>query len=176
MELTRRDALVAAAGAAGIAAVGDLADRIDGLGKPAATENVLSGLNAVAVVVYPSAVDATTEFLRTFLLGKEVDEEGYVDVTSGALDALDRRARDRYGRDFAALSPDTREECLRAIGVPDIVPDPDGTAIEEIRYYVVDQLLYALYTSPTGGRLLGNENPPGHPGGREAYQRGPDDG
>jgi hypothetical protein len=53
-------------------------------------------------------------------------------------------------------------------------PRPAGTDRERVRYYLVDELLYALYASPTGGRLLGIENPPGHPGGLDSYQRGPD--
>jgi hypothetical protein len=42
-----------------------------------------------------------------------------------------------------------------------------------VRYYVVNELLYALYTSPTGGELVGIENPQGHPGGHESYQHEP---
>jgi hypothetical protein len=50
---------------------------------------------------------------------------------------------------------------------------PNGNIPERIRYYVVNQLLYGLYTAPTGGRLLGIENPVGHPGGFESYQKEP---
>ncbi|MEA5408870.1 hypothetical protein VB773_15715 [Haloarculaceae archaeon H-GB2-1] len=52
-------------------------------------------------------------------------------------------------------------------------PNPDGTTAERVRYYLVNEPLYALYASPTGGTLVGIENPQGHPGGTESYQRGP---
>jgi hypothetical protein len=42
-----------------------------------------------------------------------------------------------------------------------------------VRYYVVNELLLALYASPTGGELVGIENPQGHPGGTASYQQGP---
>jgi hypothetical protein len=42
-----------------------------------------------------------------------------------------------------------------------------------VRHLVVNDLLYALYASPTGARLAGLENPPGHPGGIESYREGP---
>jgi hypothetical protein len=42
-----------------------------------------------------------------------------------------------------------------------------------VRYYVVDELLYAFYASPVGGGMAGIENPPGYPGGTESYQEGP---
>jgi hypothetical protein len=53
-------------------------------------------------------------------------------------------------------------------------PDPDGTDAGRVRYYVVNELLYALYASPTGGELVGIENPRGYPGGTASYRRGPD--
>ena len=74
---------------------------------------------------------------------------------------------------FAALGADRRDTVLRQLGVHTADEDPDGTRAERIRYYVVNELLYALYASPTGGELVGIENPQGYPGGRASYQRGP---
>jgi len=51
--------------------------------------------------------------------------------------------------------------------------NPDGTAAERVRFFVVNELLLALYASPTGGELVGIENPQGYAGGAESYQRGP---
>jgi hypothetical protein len=59
------------------------------------------------------------------------------------------------------------------MGVHTADEDPDGTTAERIRFYVVNELLFALYASPAGGRLVGIENPQGHPGGAESYRRGP---
>jgi hypothetical protein len=53
-------------------------------------------------------------------------------------------------------------------------PDPRGSDEQRVRYFVVNELLFALYASPTGGELVGIENPQGHPGGIQSYQRGPD--
>ena len=47
---------------------------------------------------------------------------------------------------------------------------------DRVRFFVVNELLFALYSSPTGGSLVGIENPVGHPGGTESYQHaGPED-
>jgi len=176
MELSRRDALVAVAtSVAGVATAGELADRLGSDGSTGELDGVLSRLDAVAEVVYPSQIRTTESYLRTYLLGYEYDREGYVERTGEALDELDRAGRRRFGEPIVDLSPSKRDELLRRLGVDRVPPDPEGTAVERIRYYVVNQLLFTLYTTPTGGRLLGNENPPGYPGGREAYQRGPDD-
>jgi hypothetical protein len=60
------------------------------------------------------------------------------------------------------------------MGVDLVDPDPDGFSAERVRFYLVNELLYALYSSPTGGTLLGLENPQGYPGGSESYQQGPE--
>jgi len=70
------------------------------------------------------------------------------------------------------LSVADRDSLLREVGADTAPPDPDGTNAERVRFYVVNELLYALYTSPTGGELVGIENPQGHPGGTDTYQRG----
>ncbi|WP_251328900.1 gluconate 2-dehydrogenase subunit 3 family protein [Haloplanus pelagicus] len=177
MELSRRDALVAVAtSTAGVATAGELAERLRDREEQAGDlDGVLTRLAAVADVVYPSEVEVTESYLRTYLLGNEYDRAEYVERTGAALDELDRQGRRRYGDRIVDLSPAERDGLLREIGVDRVPPDPDGTAVERVRYYVVNQLLFTLYTSPTGGRLLGNENPPGYPGGRAAYQRGPAD-
>jgi len=41
----------------------------------------------------------------------------------------------------------------------------DGSDVERLNYYLVDELLFAFYSSPTGGELVGNQNPRGYPGG-----------
>lgn len=177
MELSRRDALVAvAASTAGVATAGELATRLDRTENGnEAPDDVLSRLASVAEVVYPSQVQVTESYLRIYLLGNEYDSQGYIERTAAALDELDRQARRRVGEPVSDLSVSERDELLRRIGVQRATPDPEGTAIERVRYYVVNKLLFTLYTTPTGGRLLGNENPPGYPGGRKAYQRGPSD-
>jgi len=50
-------------------------------------------------------------------------------------------------------------------------PDPDGVAGERIRYYLVNELLYAFYASPTGAGLVGLENPRPIPAGRRRTGR-----
>jgi hypothetical protein len=177
MKLSRRDALVAVAtSTAAVATAGEFATRLDRRETgDEALDDVLSRLALVAEVVYPSQVQVTESFLRIHLLGNEYDREGYIERTAVALDELDRQARRRFDEPVADLSVSKCDRLLRQLGVDRVPADPEGTAVERIRYYVVNKLLFTLYTSPTGGRLLGNENPPGYPGGREAYQRGPTD-
>jgi hypothetical protein len=62
---------------------------------------------------------------------------------------------------------------LDEMGVDTADPDPEGPDPARVRFYVVNDLLFALYASPTGGELVGIENPQGHPGGTDSYRRGP---
>ena len=178
MELTRRDALVAL-GAAGVAA-GTGATLLDRAPWDA-EEPPLSGgdvetLVAVAAVVYPSDVSGVRAFVETYSVGRVEGRPEYEEGMADAVATLDDYASDWEGDEFAALSVDARDGLLHDMAVHTAPPDPSGTDAERVRHYLVDELLYALYTSPTGGRLVGTENPPGHPGGLESYQRrgGPD--
>jgi hypothetical protein len=176
MKLTRRDALAAVvASTAGVATIGGLLDVLtDGTAEADDVTDVLSGLTAAAEVVFPSAVEVTDSFLRTYVLGREYDREGFIFEVRDALDALDRHGREQYGSGFAALSQTQRDSLLREIGTDSVTPDPEGTEAERIRHYVVNELLCALYTTPKGGELVGNESPPGYAGGTEVYTEGPD--
>jgi hypothetical protein len=176
MELTRRDALGALA-AAGVAVGGGAAalDALDPFGSdedgpdhdPAAT------MRAVATVVYPSELDGVEEFVDTYVAGRAENRPGYRDGIREATGVLEARARNWYDDSVACLDPSDRDELLREVGADGATPDPDGADSQRIRFYVVNELLYALYSSPTGGELVGIENPQGHPGGIDSYQRGP---
>lgn len=168
MELTRRDAFVAlAALGAGSAAVGQRRD-------PAPdSETVMRTLVAVAEVLYPERVDVTESFVTTYVRGRSHVRSDFEAALADAVAVLDRRGRGTHDRPFADLGPDRRRAVIRRLGVDRVRANPDGTDAQRVRYFVVHELLYALYASPVGGRLLGIENPPGYPGGRAAYQRGP---
>lgn len=170
MNLTRRDALGALAVLGlGSAAVGR------GRESDSGTEHVRATMVAVADLLSPSAVTVDEEFVGTFVLGRAHVQPTYERRVTAAVAALDRTARREFGAPFASLSPTRRRSVFGAMGVDRAVSNPDGSPPQQVRYYLVHELLYALYSSPTGGRLLGMENPPGYPGGRRAYQRGPDE-
>lgn len=172
MELTRRDALVAL-GIAGTAAGGAYAvSRLDGDEK-ASAEHVVERLPPVAEVVYPSEVEPTREFLETYVVGRVEERDAYLGGVVEALDTLDGYTRELRDERFADAPLDERDQLLRYMGVDEAEPDPDGTDPERVRYYVVNELQYALYTTPVGGRLVGIENPVGYPGGTESYTKGP---
>lgn len=169
MELTRRDAVAAlAALGVGAGAVGQV--RTADSAAPRADR-----LAAVADVVYPSSVTATDEFVETAVAGYVASREELTRGVETALDDLDRAARDRHGSAFRDLSTDRRETVLREMGVDRAVADPEGSVPGRVRYYLVNGLLYVLFTTPTGGKLVGTVNPAGYPGGLEPYQRGPDE-
>jgi hypothetical protein len=173
MELTRRDALAALAaggiavggGAAALALEGESA----GLG-----DHERETLVAVARVVYPSELEGVESFVRTYLEGRAAEDPDYVEGVGEAVRTLDESGRDWFDGSFLDLDPETRDRLLRELGVDEADPDPTGFPGSRVRYYLVNELLYALYTSPTGGRLAGIENPQGHPGGVTSYRRGPD--
>jgi hypothetical protein len=166
MEVTRRDALAALATlGVGSAVAGEVREPDGDL------QDVIPTVAAVASVVYPSAVDVTDEYVRNYVAGRTQLQDNYERQVVDLCSVLDANARDRYGSAFRSLPIRRRETVLREMGIDRAKSAPDGTVEQQFRYYVVNDLLYALYTTPVGGRLLGIENPPGHPGGTEAYQR-----
>jgi hypothetical protein len=178
MELTRRDALAALVSAGVVAGSGatalsrDVATE-DDRDVGARTERVLDALVATAEVVYPSAVENTRAFVEAYGGTKLDRRPEFGTGAAEALTDLDAESRVTFDARFAALDADERDVALHRVGARTADPDPDGTAAERVRYYFVNEVLYALYASPTGGELVGIENPQGHPGGTDTYQRGP---
>jgi len=191
-ELSRRDALaaLAAAGIAGggvlaLSASDDGADRDSdgdttgeaGTDQPPGPvdEGDLRILTAAAAVLYPSEVEGVETFVSRFVRGRAAEQPDHADGVVDAVAYLDEWTNSWFGDGFAALDQSEREDALDQLGVRAAEPAPDGTDVERVRYYVVNELLFALYSSPTGGELVGLENPQGHPGGIESYRRGPDE-
>ncbi|QSW99913.1 gluconate 2-dehydrogenase subunit 3 family protein [Haloterrigena alkaliphila] len=170
MELTRRDA-VAALGALGVG--GTLSGCVAPPGaEPLDVDRIREVLVAAAEVVYPSEVTGTATFVESFLEGRLEDPTHAAGLDEAVAD-LDEHAAVWFDESFAALSIEDRDRALRGIGAADADENPDGTTAERVRYYVVNDLLLALYASPAGGELVGIENPQGHAGGLDSYQRGP---
>ena len=172
-------AAVGAVGAGSVAARYDPPRADDGGGEnggggdaePSVSADLLDVMDAAAAVVYPSNVTGRRAFVERYVVGRTDGRESYrrgLEATAAELDAI---ARDWRDAGFADLSPDARDGVLRGLGVATADPEPDGTVSERIRLYVVNDLLFAFYSSPTGGRLVGIENPIGHPGGTESYRR-----
>ena len=187
MELTRRDALAALSAAGATIGGGVLAARFDPpraddeAGRPVdATDSdatvslstgILDLLEAVAGVIYPDGVENRRAFVESYVLGRVADRPGYRDGLREAAAHLDAVARDWHDASYADLDADTRDQILRDLGVDTADPDPEGPITDRIRFYLVNDLLFAFYSSPTGGRLVGIENPIGHPGGIESYRQ-----
>lgn len=194
MELTRRDALAALSAAGATVGGGVLAARFDppraddragaGSGGPdgdgggadtdagvSVSTDLLDLLDAVAAVVYPDAVENRRAFVDSYVVGRVADRPAYREGLREAAGQLDAVARDWHDAPYADLDADTRDRLLRDLGVETADPDPEGPISDRIRFYLVNDLLFAFYSSPTGGRLVGIENPIGHPGGVESYRR-----
>ncbi|WP_436934242.1 gluconate 2-dehydrogenase subunit 3 family protein [Halovenus marina] len=182
MKLTRRDAIaaLAAIGGAGAAGVGYTQLRSDGDDPDASgadetlpsDQRVRETLVAVADVVYPSEVSGVEAFVETFV-DSRLEDDAHASGVRSAVAALDERGQSWYDGRVTELDAETRDQLLRESGSDTVEENPGGTPAERIRYYVVNELLLALYASPKGGKLVGLENPQGHPGGTESYQRGP---
>jgi hypothetical protein len=176
MELTRRDATIALAALGSGAAIGlsatrepdEEAEGLDGSDDAA----VVSAMAALAEVLYPSKLSGIDPFVETFVSDR-LERAGHGESLRETVAELDGVAASWHGAPIAELSPAARKELLREVGADVADEVPDGTTAERVRYFVVNELLMALYTSPTGGELVGIENPQGHPGGTDTYQRGP---
>jgi hypothetical protein len=187
VELTRRDALAALSAVGATVGGSVLAARFDppraddGSGADPAGDDtgtevslstdLLDLLDAVAEVVYPDGVGERRAFVDSYVVGRVTDRPAYREGLREAAAQLDAVARDWHGAPYADLDVDTRDRILRNLGVETADPDPEGPLTDRVRFYIVNDLLFAFYSSPTGGRLVGIENPIGHPGGTESYQR-----
>lgn len=174
MKLTRRDAIRASI-AGGVATGGTLAlseltaNSSSEVDDGESAEATLATMGAIAEVVYPSAVDASTGFLNTYL--GTLGDDRRVPISTAVTD-LNERVRKRYGSPYYELdSVAKREAVLRSMGVDRVRSDPTGTVPERVKYHLVNSLLYALYTTPKGAELVGIDNPVGHPGGFATYRR-----
>lgn len=163
MRLTRRDALASLA-AAGVS-TGCLAPED-------APDDVVDGMSDVAEAIYPTELEPTDEFFETYVVGRLEGRAGYLDGVRATLSDLDEASRELRGSEVSDLDPAEVSGLLRSLGADEADPVADGTLAERLRFYVVNELQYALYTTPVGGRLVGVENPIGHPGGLSSYQRG----
>nr|WP_221625815.1 gluconate 2-dehydrogenase subunit 3 family protein [Halobellus ruber] len=185
--MTRRDALAALSAVGAAVGGGVLAGRFDppraddaaGNGDEATdadegvslSTDLLALLDAVAEVVYPDGVENRRAFVDSYVVGRVADRPDYRAGLREAAAQLDAVARDWYDAPYADLDADTRDLLLRDLGVETADPDPEGPVTDRIRFFLVNDPLFAFYTSPTGGRLVGIENPIGYPGGIESYQR-----
>ncbi|WP_324757831.1 gluconate 2-dehydrogenase subunit 3 family protein [Haloarcula sp. GH36] len=184
-ELTRRDALAAltaagitvGGGAAALSWAGDDGDGTETDGEPDDSPvgpHERATIRAVAHVVYPSELSGIDGFVDDYLAGRVADDAERAGAIADAVDALDAYTRDWEEKPFTELDRPTQDEMLRAMGVQIAEPDPGGEPRQRVRYYLVNDLLFALYASPTGGKLVGIENPQGYPGGTESYRRPPE--
>jgi len=171
MKLTRRDAVVAL-GALGVGSAAALGIRESGSDTESAGEEIQEAFVAIAEVVYPSELSGIEEFVDSFLAGR-LSRESHGEAVGATVEQLNELASEWHGGRVSTLDPDTRDQLLRELGADTADEVPDGTTAERVRYYIVNELLFALYASPTGGELVEIENPQGHPGGTETYQRGP---
>jgi hypothetical protein len=166
MKLTRRDVLLG--GAAGLAGGTALQAGFESASAesdaPAVglTSEEIATLVSLATVLYPSSISVEPGFLSGYYERFDADRTGAV---SRAVAELDAGARTVYGDRFGALSERRRKTVLHELGVDTANPDPDGTVPARLRYYLVNGLMYALFTSPRGSRFFGVQNPIGYPGG-----------
>jgi hypothetical protein len=175
MELTRRDALAALSSAGIVAGSGAAALSRDwSFDEGMARSDLRQVYLDLADILYPSAVSNVEEFVSTYTLGRVSNRPEYRDGAVEAANSLDGYVRVHFDTEqFTALESDLQRTVLDRMGVDTADPDPGGTDAQSIRYHLVNELLYALYTSPAGAELVGIENPQGYPGGTESYQRGP---
>lgn len=177
MELTRRDALYALVMGGGIGVSGvAYADR-----KAAENEGIenesgfstdqLQTVVAIAEVVYPTEVTGIAAFVKQYVTGLRPEKQA---ILIPVIDAFSAHVREIHDRPFWELSISDRQVALQELGVDRMSPDPTGTLPERVRYHLINQLLYGLFTAPKGSKLVGIENPVGYPGGYQSYQTAPD--
>lgn len=178
MELTRRDALAALA-ASGTLLGGTIAltakphsnksNKTQEPTDPALNPQYMETAIDIASIIYPSQLTGLADFVSTYLNGR-LDDSDYKHGFTTSIDRLNDLSIVWHDAKYVNLTREVQETVLHEIGADTADPAPSGSPGSRIRYYLINELLYALYTSPTGGRLVGIENPQGHPGGIKSYQ------
>jgi hypothetical protein len=163
VKLSRRDALAALAGVGSASLAGCSGDGSASL--------PVDSLVALAETLYPSAASGHREFVETYVDGRTRGRPAEREALAETVADLNGVAREWYDSRLPELSRADRDSLLHEVGVETAAPRRDGTLAERVRR-VVDDLLYAFYTSPTGGELVGTSNPPGYPGGTASYHEG----
>jgi len=175
MDLTRRDALAVLAGGTILSggAIAAFVRQFDD-GPDASLTELQDALVATAEATYPSEVDGVEEFVRTYAEGRLDARTDYARAARYTLDDLNGYSRAIHDGDFVALDATTQATALSRVGADTAESDPAGSTAERVRYYLVNDVLYALYSSPTGAGLVGLSNPQGYAGGTNSYRTGPD--
>lgn len=177
MELTRRDVIIAlsAVGVGSVASVAEFLDSERHEGHSSSdirlSDHEVETVVALAEVVYPSDVDSVATFVRDYFAVRVNEDDSYARGVGEAITELDDYVSEWHDETYASLSASARADILDQMTVDTANPNPTGVASERIRYYLVNELLYAFYATPTGAALVGLENPPGHPGGTQSYQQ-----
>ena len=171
MELSRRDALTALT-AAGIASTAGCSSLLGGDDDTSGDNNEQAGdaspmetLLSLAGVLYPSEVETNEEFIETYMMGRITDEEAYQEELESGVETLNQLAQDEQDAPFHALDHEGKVAVIDGTEIRTGGSVEDGSDVERLNYYLVDELLFAFYSSPTGGELVGNQNPRGYPGG-----------
>jgi hypothetical protein len=110
-------------------------------------------------------VEVTEEFVNTYMYGRITDEQSYQQKLTSGVETLDSEAQSAHDSPFRALTEDQRVSLIESTDLRSGGSVPDGTAIEQVNYHLIDELLFAFYASPAGGEMVGNTNPRGWPGG-----------
>jgi hypothetical protein len=169
MKLTRRDAVAAIAAAGAVGLAGSSSDISDSPEEGKLTQLELDTLTAVARILYPTEVSNVRSFVNRFMR-RRANDPSYAEGVQAAIKTLNANTSEISGGPFHTLDRDEQRAAISYLSIDVESPDPDGTAAQRIRHYIVNDLLFALYASPKGAKLAGLSNPPGHPGGIASYQ------
>lgn len=176
MKVSRRDAVAAltamglSVSVAGCTALTGEDDSDGDEGEQESDEPPLEGLVAMAETLYPSSVAVTDEFVETYVHGRAIVDEGYLEEVTQAYATVDESALEVFDEPFVELTGPERDEALENIELGTATANPDGGAVERVRFYLFDELLYAFFSSAKPAEVYDHLNPPGRPGGTEAYQ------
>lgn len=133
----------------------------------------LETLIAAAEILYPREVKAIGPFVERYIGTVATERPEHARGIADAVAYLEEFTGAWYAAGFTDLEPPTQDEVLSRMNLGSATPNPTGSDVDRVRYYIVNELLFALYSTPTGAELVGLENPQGYPGGIASYQRGP---
>lgn len=163
MKLTRRRTLLGLVGASSVVGLGtyELTGGTQS-GDGSVSNGIVDGLLTAADVVFPVETRSKRSSISNYVDGLNDDRTR---ALLGTLSGLDRAASRRFGSPFRSLSRGEAKRLFAVLGVDRVQSRPEGTLPERVRFHVVNSVLYALLTHPTGTESFDVGNPVGYPGG-----------
>lgn len=171
MNLSRREALLGLLGVStgvSLSTYELTGNRYGSDGRRSLSRRDREALLTIADIVHPANPGGFEPVIARYVRRLPASRERALLGTLSELDGVSRR---QLGAGFGSLSTPEARLLLEGLGVDGVQSNRQGTLAERIRFHLINSVMYALLTDPSGTAVLGIDNPVGYPGGFSSYTR-----